>query len=134
MLYFKHNKRYYEVPEDMFQLYRDGIPTDGIWEIRDNGKSLHWVGELPNPVRIQLDQYREGLSDIMLSLLNGNDSTEGIVRKFLDRFSEMLLTKNNACKLKWTIPEIHQLGKAPFKLPLEVYVLYMTMKLNLEYE
>jgi hypothetical protein len=33
-------------------------------------------------------------------------------------------------KLEWTKPELHQLGKSDFKLPLEVYVLYCKTAIN----
>jgi hypothetical protein len=93
-------------------------------------------------MRIQLDQYRERLEKIILYKFLQPEpiSFAEIVSRTLDEFALILeqdinenekqYTLVDRCKQKWTKPEIHQLGKSDFKLPLEVYVLYCKIKLQ----
>lgn len=50
--------------------------------------------------------------------------------EYLNSLLEILSIEVDSDKLEWAKPEIHQLGKSDFKLPLEVYVLYCKAKLE----
>jgi hypothetical protein len=91
-LYFKRGKRYYHVPDNMVSMYDQGRPADGIWEIRDNGKTAHLIGDLPSPMRIQLDQYRDRLEKIIMDKFLQPEpiSFAEVVSKSLDEFALIL--------------------------------------------
>lgn len=79
-LYFKKGKR-----------YDQERPVDGIWEIRNNGKSARRIDDLPSPMRIQLDQYRECLEQIIMDkFLQPSANIADVVSRSLDEFALIL--------------------------------------------
>jgi len=70
-LYFKVGKRYHPLPDDrLFRLYREGIPCDGVWLIRNDGREAQLIGELPTPIRIDLEAYKDPLMTELVEQLD----------------------------------------------------------------
>ena len=66
-IYFKKGRRYYPIPhETLTRLYMDGIPADGVWIIKRDGREANKIGVNPTPMRIDLEQYKERLMQEMV--------------------------------------------------------------------
>ena len=85
-LYFKRGRRYYPVPAtQLYNLYRNSIPVDGIWSIKREGREATRICSLPTPLRIQLEPYKEPLMKKIQENLQIQQDTS------INAFASMLL-------------------------------------------
>ena len=92
-LYFKAGKRYHPLPDAaLYRLYRDGIPCDGVWLIRRDGREATRIGDLPTPFRVDLEYYKDALMQVLMGQLEDmkSASVNDFATMLLDTLAEVI--------------------------------------------